>query len=255
MSVRVRPIPIEEQLKTWNFPLYPINRRVNVRPRTNDHKIPVIEGRKLRVQGKEDETSCFFCTKPKSRPSSAASSVILSPNVLLYPSQSCFRRFNENRPSSRKECRPRRLTIDGRQTPLAIECWQTNVKNHQLNQSQPHNTSNALVTRTVLEDKSQINRTASLPILLEKKSVEMKPRYEPKKPIRKRVLSRREMKSEQPPTEKRSGQTEISKHPVNSKTDGTEKAIDHSISVTITDKRTRSVVRASSASSLRSGKV
>ena len=52
-----------------------------------------------------------------------------------------------------------------------------------MNQSQPHNTGNALVTRTVLEDKSQINRTASLPILLEKKSVEMKPRYEPKSKI------------------------------------------------------------------------
>ena len=57
------------------------------------------------------------------------------------------------------------------------------MKNHQMNQSQPHNTGNALVTRTVLEDKSQINRTASLPILLEKKSVEMKPRYEPKSKI------------------------------------------------------------------------
>ena len=57
------------------------------------------------------------------------------------------------------------------------------MKNHQMNQSQPHNTGNALVTRTVLEDKSQINRTASLPILLEKKSVEMKPRYEPKSMI------------------------------------------------------------------------
>ncbi|KAL5262607.1 hypothetical protein ACHWQZ_G008117 [Mnemiopsis leidyi] len=252
MSVRVRPIPIEEQLRTWNFPLYPINRRVNVRPKSNIHKIPAIEGRKLRVQSKEDETSCFFCTKPKSRPSSAASSVVLNPNVLIYPNQ----RFNENRPSSRKECRPRRLTIDGRQTPLAIECWQTNIKNHQMNQSQPHNTGNALVTRTVLEDKSQINRTASLPILLEKKSVEMKPRYEPKKPIRKRVQSRKEVKSEQPPQDKSFEPAEIPKQPENSKKlEGAEKTIDHSISVTITDKRTRSVVRASSATSLRLGKV
>lgn len=245
MSVRVRPIPIEEQLRTWNFPLYPINRRVNVRPKINDHQIPVIQGRKLKVQGKEDETSCFFCTKSKSRPSSAASSVILSPNVLLSAGQ----RFNENRPSSRKECRPKRLTIDGRQTPLAIECWQTNLKNHQLNQSQPSSTSSSLVTRTVLEDKSQLNRTASLPILLEKKSVEMKPRYEPKKPIRKRVQSRKEAKLEPPPQDKSAEQTEISKQPT--KLNGTDKAIDHSISVTITDKRTRSVVRASSASALR----
>lgn len=49
MSVRVRPIPIEEQLRTWNFPLYPINRRVNVRPKSNIHKIPAIEGDHLYI--------------------------------------------------------------------------------------------------------------------------------------------------------------------------------------------------------------
>ena len=52
MAVRVRPI--EEQLKRWNFPLYPVNRRVEVKQRNTSDGIPVIEGKLavLVIEGK-----------------------------------------------------------------------------------------------------------------------------------------------------------------------------------------------------------
>ena len=102
------------------------------------------------------------------------------------------------------------MVVDHRRTPLAMECLQTNLNNHSVTRtvanlgssiSNGHVTrvaslgntvsntlvtrvavpvSNTVISRTILDSDRYLNRTMSLPILLEKKSVEIKPRYEAK---------------------------------------------------------------------------
>ena len=256
MSIDVRRVPVEEQLKTWHFPLYPANRAVQ--PTRNTQLIPSIEGRGFRLDGRDQELgSCYICSPTRSRPSSSSSvrNILLRNSTsILFPNS----RFNERLGSgrSRKETRPRRMTVDGRTTPLALECLQTNLRNHTQvgnpgnhsplaleclrNHSQSGSatrTNECAVTRTILEDR-QLNRSNSLPILLEKKSVEMKPRYPPKQvKLRPGPAEEQEEKEPEKAEEKETKQPVLLGDPM----------IDHTISVTITDKRTRSVVRASSA--------
>lgn len=207
----------------------------------------------MKVTSKDCECTLCATTKNKncrikqvssSRPSSGAgripnSQLLMQPNVVNGISLNNQFRIDDLQSTLRHSDSARH---NKRHHGIVQECYRTNLANHSTVRS-----NRGVQGDTWVDSRSYqlVSRTTSLPILLEKKSVEIKPRYERKQSARRKASvcpeNVNEVKEESEVQNKNQEPVECGK---------TEAEI--GISVIITDKRTRSVVRASSANSTRS---
>jgi len=252
-------MPIEKQLTEWRFPMYPLHRSqraVSKRHKYDYIRIPTIEGKKLKVTSKDCECTLCATTKNKScrikqvstsRPNSGVgripnSQLLMQPNVVNGISLNNQFRIDDQQSTLR--CDSGRQSKRHHGNPVIVqECYRTNLANH----STARSNRSGVQGDTWVDSRSYqlVSRTTSLPILLEKKSVEIKPRYERKQSARRKATPCPDNINERREEEV---QRKIQAEPVIS----TAPELYTGISVTITDKRTRNVVRASSANSTRS---